>query len=69
MQILKFRKVSTNKTSGEEKVYWEKCGVLFEGEKGIKIKIDAMPINWDGWLYAFSAEEKQTNTNDENIPF
>lgn len=49
---------------GEEKTYWNRIGRIFTGEKDGKkrtvIKVDNIPVNWDGWAYLFPIE------NDKN---
>lgn len=49
--------------NGEEKTYWNNFGRLFTGEKDGKkrtvIKIDNIPVNWDGWAYIFPIAEKK----------
>ena len=49
---------------GEEKTYWNRIGRIFTGEKDGKkrtvIKVDNVPVNWDGWAYLFPIE------NDKN---
>lgn len=39
-----------DKQTGEEKVRFHKCGVVFEGDKGLNLKVESLPIGWDGWL-------------------
>lgn len=49
---------------GEEKTYWNRIGRIFISEKDGKmrkvIKMDNIPVNWDGWAYLFPIE------NDKN---
>jgi hypothetical protein len=35
---------------GQEKVRWIRCGVCIETDNGLRIKIESIPVNWDGWL-------------------
>ena len=48
---------------GEEKTYWNRIGRMFTGEKDGKtrtvIKMDNIPINWDGWAYLFPIENNK----------
>lgn len=42
---------------GKEKNRYEKLGVVFNDEKGSKIKIDLTPIAWDGWAYLYASDK------------
>ena len=65
--------------SGEEKPNWVKMGVVFESEKGLSIKIESIPVGWDGWASLFSPKPKESqidpfadvnfNKLEEDIPF
>jgi len=50
--------------SGEEKPNWVKMGVVFESEKGLSIKIESIPVGWDGWASLFVPKPKETIQND-----
>lgn len=53
----------TNK-NGEEKKRWQKIGVVMQGNKGLTLKMEAVPVGWDGW--ATLAEPK---ARDDGPPF
>ena len=53
----------TNK-SGEEKKRWQKIGVVMQTTNGLALKMESVPVNWDGW--ATLAEPKQ---RDNDAPF
>jgi hypothetical protein len=38
----------TNK-AGEEKKRWNKIGVVMETAKGLSLKMETVPVNWNGW--------------------
>jgi hypothetical protein len=38
----------TNK-QGEEKKRWQKIGVVMQGKNGLTLKMESVPIGWDGW--------------------
>jgi len=38
----------TNK-NGEEKKRWQKIGVVMQGNKGLTLKMESVPVGWDGW--------------------
>lgn len=66
---------------GEEKTRWLHCGVLLETDRGMRIKLDALPINMqEGWFSVFEDEKPQPGASqpaqaqkkddvDDDIPF
>ena len=52
----------TNK-QGEEKKRWQKIGVVMQGKSGLTLKMESVPVGWDGW--ATLAEPRQK----EDAPF
>lgn len=38
---------------GETKKRYQKCGVVFQGERGLSMKLEALPVGneWNGWLF------------------
>ena len=48
---------------GEEKTRWQKCGGLFQNERGqFRIKLEAIPVNMhetNGWFSVFEKDNKQ----------
>lgn len=48
---------------GEEKTYWNRIGRIFisekDGKKRTVIKVDNVPVNWDGWAYLFPIENNK----------
>jgi hypothetical protein len=43
---------------GQEKTSWLKCGTLLQTEKGMRLKLDALPVNMDeGWFVIFEPRE------------
>ena len=66
---------------GEEKTRWLKCGVLLETDKGMRLKLECIPLGIEpgsGWFSIFekkddhpktqSVKTEKPNTQDE-IPF
>jgi hypothetical protein len=53
----------TNK-QGEEKKRWTKVGVVLQGKNGLSLKLESIPVGWDGW--ATLAEPK---AKDDDLPF
>lgn len=44
--------------SGEEKQRWIKCGVVIEGKNGLSLKLESLPVNFDGWLSFFEPKPR-----------
>ena len=51
---VKFEVIAKNGTytnsEGVEKTKWHKCGVVLESDKGLSMKLESLPIVFDGWL-------------------
>ena len=43
---------------GNEKSSYVRCGVILETKNGQAIKLEALPVNFDGWLYMHDPEPK-----------
>jgi len=56
----------TNK-NGEEKKRWVKCGVVMENDRGLSLKMESVPVGWDGW--AILSEPREKPQNDDSVPF
>jgi len=64
---------------GNEKSRWVKCGVIIEKDGRLSVKIESLPVAFDGWLSAFEPKEKQparparqsraAELDGEDIPF
>ena len=58
---------------GEEKTRWLKCGIVLETDKGLRVKIESIPVEWDGWLNVFDKEKPATKpvqqTSESDEPF
>jgi hypothetical protein len=49
----------TNK-AGEEKKSYVRCGVVMETKKGgLVAKLEALPVNFDGWLFMNEPRPKE----------
>jgi len=72
-------KNGTYKSNGEEKTRWHQMGVCFQNDKGqLSLKIDSIPVNWDGWISLFEPKPKEgaqpqqqaaPAIADDDIPF
>lgn len=61
----------TNK-QGEEKKSWMKIGKVLQTQKGFSLKLDAVPVGWDGWaMLAEPKEQEKPQKADfyDNPPF
>ena len=63
----------TNK-QGEEKTRYTKVGVKMETAKGVMYKLEALPVQFDGWLYERDLPEKtgvvaSKPTEMDDVPF
>jgi hypothetical protein len=58
----------TNK-EGVEKKRWIKCGVVMEGQKGLSLKLESMPVGGDGWFILSEPRERTQGGGDDPIPF
>ena len=67
----------TNK-EGQEKTRYVKAGVLMETAKGQMVKLEALPVNFDGWLYFNDLQKKEagqapfkggSDLADDSVPF
>ena len=58
----------TDKT-GAEKVRWHHMGVCFQNDKGqLSIKVDSIPLNWDGWISLFEPKPKDGTQQPNQAP-
>jgi DNA topoisomerase IA len=61
--------------NGAEKKRYIKCGVVFDGAKGMSLKIESLPVPFDGWLQFYEPKEKDApkakpaSDAGDDIPF
>lgn len=63
---------SKYESEGKEKAVWTRIGTLFEKDGKTKIKLDAIPINTEGWFHVFEDEKvsgktDQTDDLDDDV--
>lgn len=60
----------TNK-AGEEKKRWVKMGVVMDTKNGMSIKLESVPIGWDGWAMLTEPKQKDApkSFDDDEVPF
>jgi hypothetical protein len=46
-------------STGDEKQKWIKCGVVIEGKNGLSLKLESLPVNFDGWLSFFEPKPRE----------
>ena len=45
--------VVTRREGKDGKVFWNKIGVVFQTEKGFSLKLESVPVGWDGFASLF----------------
>lgn len=53
-------KAGSYEKDGVTKTRWHKVGVVLQGDKGFSLKIESLPINFDGWVSFFEPRENTT---------
>lgn len=41
----------TDNNTGQEKNRYMTIGAVIEGRNGLMLKLEAVPVGWDGWAY------------------
>ena len=61
---------------GKEKKKYLNVGVVLEGDKGMSLKLEALPVNFDGWINFYEPKRKEQaapaaapDDFDDKIPF
>jgi len=58
-------RVGTYKNAqGEEKPNWIKVGAVFETSNGLSMKMEAVPVGFDGWISFFEPKPKQSGAGN-----
>jgi hypothetical protein len=57
----------TNK-QGEVKTRYVNVGVLLETQKGEMLKIESLPVPFDGWIYFADLEKREVGQNPSAAP-
>jgi hypothetical protein len=57
-------------SKGEKKKRYINIGSAFDGDKGMSIKIESIPLGWNGWasLYVPKPRESNETRHNENAP-
>lgn len=56
---------------GQQKTRWLTCGTLLKTDNGLRIKMDAIPVESDGWFSVFTDDDKPqaSQDNEPDLPF
>lgn len=58
--------VVTKREGKDGKVFWNKIGVVLQSDKGFSLKLESVPVGWDGWASLFEPKAKEgTKTQRE----
>lgn len=61
--------VYKDKTTGEERKRWVKCGVVMETSSGgMALKLESLPVKFDGWLQFYAPKPKETIQQPNSAP-
>ena len=71
--------IKFKKQDGSEGKSYSRCGSAWEGDKGISVKLDTVPVSkdWDGWLNLYEPKPKDAakgpqetqNEDADPVPF
>lgn len=54
-------KAKTGEKDG--KAMYSKIGVVLQGDKGFSMKLNVVPLNWDGFAFFSEPEQRSGNSN------
>ena len=55
---------------GNTKARYIQMGVVIEGPRGLSLKLESIPVNWDGWAYLNTPKPKEVKAkNTDDVPF
>lgn len=75
MATVKYDAVATLRRTdrnGEEKKSYHKMGVVFETERGLSLKLESIPVGFDGWVSFYEPKPKaqaQSASDSGDVPF
>lgn len=61
MATIKYDAVATLRRTakdGTEKKSYHKMGVVFESDKGLSLKLESIPVGFDGWVSFYEPKPK-----------
>lgn len=51
--------------SGVEKRRYLNCGAVFETEKGLSLKLESIPVGFDGWFQLYEPRPEQPSVGQQ----
>lgn len=64
----KYDIVYAQPTKEGEKPRWINCGAVFETQKGPRIKLDSIPVGFNGWFALFEPRQQQEKPAQKLAP-
>lgn len=58
MAKLKYE-VSVAQKGKDDKTYWRRIGVVLQSDKGFSLKLESIPVGWDGWAQLFEPKPRE----------
>jgi hypothetical protein len=60
--------------NGEDKKRYINVGAVFESDKGLSLKLDSIPVAFDGWIQFYEPRPREDKPQDDKpfddkIPF
>jgi hypothetical protein len=60
--------------NGQTKKRYVNVGVVLEGDKGLSLKLEAIPVNFNGWINFYEPKPREQSQQaagapDDEIPF
>jgi hypothetical protein len=52
----------------DDKTYWKQIGVVLQNEKGFSLKLESIPVGWDGWASLFEPKAKEPTSKPAQAP-
>ena len=59
---------STYESGGETKKRYTNIGAVFETDKGLSIKIESLPVGWNGWANCYEPKERDERRESPRQP-
>ena len=83
MATVKYDVVTVRTDPKTDKKYYTNIGRVLQTEKGFSLKLDVLPVGWDGWAAFYTPKAKEQSgtqglkemkddkvwDEDENLPF
>lgn len=54
--------------NGEDKKRYINVGAVFEGQNGLSLKLDSIPVNFDGWIQFYEPKPKEERQEPKRRP-